>query len=105
MTRTLSLAAAALAALPLAAVAQGAGPAPAGYYVATPVATPARPLLITNGIVWKWSDTAFVAAQGPLRDAITCQMIAQTTGKLSAFSAAGRSFDAPALEKCNAHAR
>ena len=95
------LALAAVAALaPAAATAQ-----PTGYYVATPAAAPTRTAFITNEMVWKWSDTAFVANQGPHRDAITCQLIAQRAGKLSAFTAAGTAFDADALAKCNARAK
>lgn len=102
MTRIAALLAfAAVAALaPIAATAQ-----PNSYYVATPAAAPTKTSFITSEMVWKWSNTAFVANQGPHRDAITCQMIAGRAGKLSAFTAAGTAFDTDALAKCNARAK
>lgn len=101
MIRLLSIAAAAtLAALPLTATAQ----APA-YYVATPVAAASKPVVITNGIAWRWTAPTYVASESTQRDVITCQMIAQNAGKLSSFSAGGKAFDEPTLQKCNARAR
>ncbi|GGA45709.1 CC_3452 family protein [Sphingomonas psychrolutea] len=105
MTRLLSLAAAALVSAaslsPIVAHAADAGP----YYAATPVAAPTKTLLITNGTVWKWNTTAFTANKGPQREAIMCEMVVKSAGKLASFSAGGQSFDAPALEKCNARAK
>ena len=100
MTRTTAILAAIAALAPVAALAR-----PAGYYVATPVAAPTKTAFITNELVWKWKDTAFVAGRGPHRDAVTCQMVAKSAGKLSAFTAAGTAFDADALAKCNARAK
>lgn len=82
-----------------------------GYYAATPVAAPApapapaRTMLITNGTVWKWQDTAFTASKGPQRPAIMCELVVQRVGKLAMFSAGGTAFDAAALDKCNARAK
>jgi uncharacterized membrane protein len=75
------------------------------YYAATPVAAPAKTMLITNGTVWKWTDTAFTANKAPQREGIVCEMIAQRAGKLSAFAVAGQPLDADALAKCNARAK
>lgn len=75
------------------------------YYVATPSAAPAQATLITSGTLWKWRDTAFTANKGPQREAIMCEMVAQHAGKLTAFSAGGKAFDADALAKCNGHAK
>lgn len=105
MIRLLSLAAAALVSTallsPIAVHAADAGP----YYAATPIAAPAKTTLITSGTVWKWNTTAFTANKATQRDAIMCELVAKSTGKLSGFTAGGQSFDAPALEKCNARAK
>ena len=105
MTRLFSLAAAALVSAtlltPIAVHAADAGP----YYAATPVATPSKTLLITNGTVWKWNQPVYTANKGPQREAIMCEMVVQRAGKLSAFTAGGQAFDATALEKCNARAK
>ena len=77
----------------------------AAYYVATPVAAPARTTFIADGTVWKWNETAFTASKGSQREAIVCETIARRAGKLSAFTAAGQPFDADALAKCNARAK
>ncbi|WP_353204536.1 hypothetical protein [Sphingomonas sp.] len=104
MTRLLSLAAAVLvSAASLSPFAAQAADGP--YYAATPVAAPAKTLLITSGTVWKWNTTAFTANKATQRDAIMCEMVAKSTGKLVSFSAGGQPFDAPALEKCNARAK
>ena len=105
MIRLLSLAAAALvsAALvaPVAAHAADAGP----YYAATPVAAPAKTMLITSGTVWKWNTSAFTANKATQRDVIMCEMVVKGAGKLSSFTAGGQAFDAAALDKCNARAK
>ncbi len=104
MIRLLSLAAAALVSIAaLSPIAAQAADGP--YYAATPVAAPTKTLLITNGTVWKWNTTAFTANKGPQREAIMCEMVVKSAGKLASFSAGGQSFDAPALEKCNARAK
>lgn len=105
MIRSLPLAVAAfMVTVPFAAsVADAADASP--YYAATPVAAPAKTMLITNGTVWKWTDTAFTANKGPQREGVVCEMIAQRAGKLSAFSVAGQPLDADALAKCNARAK
>ena len=104
MNRLFSLAAAALvSAAALSPVAASAADGP--YYAAIPVAAPAKTTLITSGTVWKWNTTAFTANKATQRDAIMCEMVAKTTGKLTAFTAGGQPFDAPALEKCNARAK
>lgn len=101
MIRSLAI----LAATTSAVLATTAEAQPAGYYVATPIAAPAHAEYITNEMMWTWSDTAFVARQGPHRDLITCELIAQRAGKLASFTAAGTAFDADALAKCNARVK
>jgi len=105
MIRLLSLSAAALVSVtlltPIAGHAADTGP----YYAATPVAVPSKTTLITSGTVWKWNTTAFTAIKGPQREAIMCEMVAKSAGKLSAFTAGSQTFDATALEKCNARAK
>jgi hypothetical protein len=104
MTRLLSLAAAAfVSAALLSPIAANAADAP--YYAATPVAAPAKTMLITSGTVWKWNATAFTANKATQRDVIMCELVVKGTGKLASFTAGGQAFDAPALEKCNARAK
>lgn len=105
MTRSLILAAAASVAIaslsPIAAHAAEGGP----YYAATPVAAPTKTTLITSGTVWRWNATAFTATKGPQREAIMCEMVVKSTGKLASFTAGGQAFDTAALDKCNARAK
>ncbi|MEG3177814.1 hypothetical protein U1872_16360 [Sphingomonas sp. RB3P16] len=105
MVRQLSLAAAALIGASVLAPAAASAADAGAYYAATPVAAPAKTMFITNGTVWKWTDTAFTATKGPQRQGIVCEMIAQRAGKLSAFAVAGQPIDADALAKCNARAK
>ncbi|MEH3045814.1 CC_3452 family protein [Sphingomonas adhaesiva] len=74
------------------------------YYVATPVAQPAKARLITRSTAWQLKDGAFVAARAAERDTILCQLLARDVGGLSAFSAGGKTFDAAQLDTCNAKA-
>ena len=105
MTRIFSIAAALLGSAMLLSPVGSQAQEPAGYYVAIPVAQPAKTSLITSNMMWKWRDTAFTANKAPARDNIVCQMIVQRAGALSAFTADGQAFDADALAKCNARAK
>ena len=78
---------------------------PGGYYVAVPAAQPARATLITRATPWSLKGNAYVAARAPERDGVLCELVAKRTGQLSAFTVAGKAFDADQLAKCNAHAR
>lgn len=91
------LAASLLIAMPAAAQA-------AGYYAATPATAPTKDSLIVRSTVWHCDAGQCTAAKGDARDTIVCQAVAQQLGKLSAFAADGKVFDAAALESCNAHA-
>jgi hypothetical protein len=91
------LAASLLVAIP--ATAQGAT-----YYAATPVSAPAKDSMVVRSTVWHCSAGQCVAAKGETRDAIVCQAVAEQLGKLTAFTAGGKSFDAAALDSCNAKA-
>ncbi|HEX8484453.1 CC_3452 family protein [Sphingomonas sp.] len=71
------------------------------YYVATPVAAPAKPV-ITRSTSWQIQGASLVAAQAPERPAILCQLVADRAGPLAGFSVAGKPLDADALAKCNA---
>jgi hypothetical protein len=75
------------------------------YYNATPVAAPAKPSIITNGMMWKCGETGCSAAKGTARDTIVCELVAKRVGALSTFTANGAAFDADALAKCNARAK
>lgn len=103
MTRFFAAAAAAtLALVPAAGIAQAA----TSGYAATPVTAPAKTSFVTRSTLWKCNaGTCTAPATGSTRDAIACELVAREVGKLSAFSANGAEFDAAALEKCNAKAR
>ncbi|MEP9359235.1 hypothetical protein [Sphingomonas sp. KR3-1] len=102
MTRFFAAAAAAtLAFVPAAGIAQGT---PNGY-AATPVTAPAKASFVTRSTLWKCNaGTCIAPANGSTRDAIACELVAREVGKLSAFRANGADFDAAALEKCNTKA-
>ena len=104
MIRILSIAAALAASIALfgatAGFAQGAG----GYYVATPVAAPAKAKLMTRSTPWRLAGGAFVAAKAPERDMVLCQLVAKDVGTLSGFTVDGKPYDPAALDKCNAKA-
>jgi hypothetical protein len=85
--------------------AQGSGQTPGGYYVATPTVQPAKSTLITRSTAWSLKGNSYVAARAPERDVTLCQMVVRKTGELSAFTVAGKSYDADQLGKCNGKAR
>jgi hypothetical protein len=86
--------------------AAGHAQAPTGaYYVATPIAAPAKPNFVINSSIWTLQGGSFVANKAPERDLVMCQQVAQRTGKLNAFSANGTALDADSLAKCNARAK
>ena len=105
MTRLLSVAAALAASAILLTPVAGHAQAPAGYYTATPVAVPAKTMLITGETIWHWQDTVYTANRGPQRPSIVCEMVVKRAGKLSAFTAGGQPLDGAALDKCNARAK
>jgi hypothetical protein len=76
-----------------------------GYYVAVPAAQPAKLTLMTRSTPWTLRGDAYHAARAPERDAVLCQLVAKDAGALSAFSVAGRAYDADELARCNARAR
>ena len=84
--------------------ATGASAQATGYYVATPVAAPAKARLMTRATPWRVQNGAYVAAQAPEREMTLCQLVARDAGPLASFSAGGKAFDAAALDKCNAKA-
>ncbi len=89
-----------LALAPAPATAQGNG-----YYRATLASAAAKPTLITRDTVWRCTDTTCVAGKATARDTIVCELVVQRAGTLTAFSANGTTFDAAALEKCNARGK
>lgn len=103
MTRFLSVAAVAAAALTLAPT-PGFAQTLHGYYAATPVATPAKTSLVTRTTVWKCGEGVCTASKADSRDAIMCELVVKEVGTLSAFAVRGQTFDADALAKCNARA-
>lgn len=102
MIRSITAAAFAVTALLSAGVSAAA---PAGYFVATPVAASTKTSLITRDTPWRLEGASFVAAKAPLRDMIACQLVAHSVGALSSFSAGGKAFDTTELAACNAKAK
>lgn len=76
-----------------------------GAYVATPLAAPAKSVLMTRDTAWKVRDGAYVAVNAPMREMIACQLVARSAGQLTGFSAGGKAFDAAQLGECNAKAK
>ena len=104
MTRYLTVAAAAAAALvftPAAGMAQSAH----GYYSATPATAPAKATLVTRSTLWKCDGGVCLAPKATSRDEIMCELVVREVGALTAFSANGQNFDADALAKCNTRAK
>ncbi|MDF2494418.1 hypothetical protein [Sphingomonas sp.] len=83
----------------------GAQAQPNGAYIATPAETPTKTVLMTRDTAWQLRDGAYVATNAPMREMAACQLVARSTGALSGFSANGQSFDAAALDTCNAKAK
>jgi hypothetical protein len=75
-----------------------------GYYVATPIAKPAKDRLMTRATPWRLQGASFVAAQAPERDQVLCTLVARNVGGLSAFTVGGKAYDAAQLDKCNGKA-
>lgn len=92
---------AAIAAVLGATAAQAQAPA---YYIATPMAAPARSSLVTRTAAWRAQGASFVAPQAPERPAVLCRLVADRTGPLAGFSVAGKPLAADALATCNARA-
>ncbi|CAN5512833.1 hypothetical protein BH10PSE14_BH10PSE14_23590 [soil metagenome] len=105
MIRSTAILAAALASAALFSPAVVSAEGPAGFYVATPVATPTIPNLITNSTLWTLQDSAYTANHAPERPNILCELVVKRVGALTSFSAGGKAFDAEALAKCNARAK
>ncbi|QKS00816.1 hypothetical protein F9288_15190 [Sphingomonas sp. CL5.1] len=76
-----------------------------GYFVATPVATATKDVVMTRETPWNLHDGVYVAGKAPLREMAACQMMARNVGALSAFTVAGKAFDEAALGECNTKAR
>ena len=105
MKHLASLAAALVVSGTLLSAAAGHAQAPAGYYVAVPVAQPARTSLVTRTTAWSFRAGAFVASQAPERHQVLCQLVAERTGGLSSFTVRGKAYDADELAKCNARVK
>lgn len=99
-----SIASAVIASAALLAATGASAQAAGGYYVATPVAAPAKARLMTRSTPWRLQNGTYVAAQAPEREMTLCQLVARDAGPLSSFSAGGKTFDAASLDKCNAKA-
>ena len=103
MIRTITTAILASAAA-LAAAGASAQPAD-GAFIATPVAAPAKTVLMTKDTAWSFRNGAFVTVDAPMKDMVACQLVARSAGQLSGFSAHGTAFDAAQLSECNSKAK
>lgn len=104
MLRSLVLTSSLFASLTLASATAIAAPA-GGFYTATPVTAPAVTKAVARDIVWSCDGGSCSAGASTSRAAIVCAVAVRELGPLTSFSAGSDSFDAAALEKCNAKAR
>ncbi len=91
-------------ALLLSATPAAAAPADA-HFRAQPLAAPAAVRLVVRDTVFRCAAAGCVAPRASSRAEHVCAALARQVGGLASFSAAGRSFDAAALEDCNRRAR
>ena len=70
-----------------------------------PFTAPTKTSLITRSTAWSLRDGVYVANKAPERDGVLCELVVKNVGKLSSFTVAGKAYDAPALDKCNAKAK
>ncbi|MFT8064041.1 CC_3452 family protein, partial [Salmonella enterica subsp. enterica serovar Enteritidis] len=78
-------AALALVLVPVAAIGPAAAQA-SGYYVATPVAAPTKPQLMTRSTPWRVAGASYVAPRAPDRNLVVCQLVAREAGRLQGFA-------------------
>lgn len=104
MLRSLVLTLSLLASLTLFSATAIAAPA-GGFYTATPVTAPAVTKAVARDIVWTCDGQNCSAGASTSRAAIVCAVAVRELGALASFRAGSESFDAAALEKCNAKAK
>ncbi len=90
----------------IAAIAAGSASAAPGPATAT-LAAPGRPTVLTDSGMWRCAGTA---CAGPgstrLREAVgVCTSVADTAGRVVAFTAAGYAFSDADLVRCNRHVK
>jgi hypothetical protein len=88
--------------LTLAAAPAAAAPA---HFNAQPLAAPSEARIVARDVVFRCGPSGCAAPRGSSRAEHVCAALVREVGALSAFSAAGRPFDAAALETCNRRAR
>jgi hypothetical protein len=77
---------------------------PAAYYAAKPASAPAGRVVVRD-LLWNCSAAGCVANnKGGSRATLVCESLVKQVGKLEAFRAGDQTFDAAALERCNAKA-
>ncbi|HZF94017.1 MAG TPA: hypothetical protein VEZ20_04000 [Allosphingosinicella sp.] len=91
-----------LAFLLLVAAPAAANPA---HFHAQPLAAPSEARLVARDVVFRCGASGCAAPRGSSRAEHVCAALVREVGALAAFSAAGRAFDAAALEHCNRRAR
>jgi hypothetical protein len=75
------------------------------YYQATLATAPAKSAVVTRDTLWRCAGTTCTAPRSGTRDAILCELVAQSAGQLTGFTVAGAAYDADRLAKCNAKAK
>lgn len=91
----------------LAALASVTGPAAASqvHFRAEPVTAAPEARLVVRDTVFRCGEAGCVAPNASSRAEIVCTALARRLGELRTFAAAGRSFDAEELARCNRAAR
>ena len=75
------------------------------HFRAQPLAAPSGARLVVRDVVFRCGASGCVAPRGSSRAEHVCAALVREVGALGGFSAAGRPFDAAALEDCNRRAR
>jgi hypothetical protein len=85
-------------------VALFAAPAAAGTYTATPASPASAGKVVARDIAWTYAEGAYTGRTAESRPLVLCQGLAKKVGRLNAFTADGRAFNADELAKCNGFA-
>ncbi|HEY0014566.1 MAG TPA: hypothetical protein VGB79_17120 [Allosphingosinicella sp.] len=75
------------------------------HFRAQPLAASEAVRLVVRDTVFRCGASGCVAPRGSSRPEHVCAALVREVGALASFSAAGRPFDAAALEDCNRRAR
>ena len=105
MTRSTAPSATSILALLILAAAPASAAANPAHFRAAPLAATSEARLVARDVVFRCGASGCVAPRGSSRPEHVCAALVREVGALAGFSAAGRPFDAAALEDCNRRAR